>query len=112
LRTWQSQVNHDDDHHASRAVCRALPAWQAIVALVVAGYVQLALLGASILFSGFMFGLIFNHSVGTASDRQVKEVIDLVLNTCFLSSAWTNSRVRQRMSRDSRMWHLFEAVGC
>ncbi len=93
-------------------MCRALPAWQAIVALVVAGYVQLALLGASILFSGFMFSLIFNHSVGTASDRQVKEVIDLVLNTCFLSSAWTNSRVRQRLSLDSRMWCSDQVMRC
>ena len=100
------------EHSTVCDLCRALPAWQAIIALVMAGYIQLALLGASILFSGFMFGLIFNHSVGTASDRQVKEVIALVLNTCFLSSAWTNSRVRQRLILDSRMRCLCDMRSC
>lgn len=73
--------------------CRALPLWQTIVSTVVSIYSQIAILGATSIFSVFLFGLIFNHSVEAAREQDVSLVIDAFLHKCLLTTTLDHNQV-------------------
>lgn len=76
-------------------MCRALPTLQALVSVFVAVYSQLLILGGTLMFISFLFGLIFSHTTAAAPPDAERLAIQIYLHTCLLNGSLTSERVRR-----------------